>query len=471
MKVKTVGLWRLLLTFILSYSVTELAVSAEWQIDPSVYVAGSTNDNIFLTAPGSETSDKILQINPAILLIGRGQRANFSLFYEMQNVFYSTNSEFNDTFHNLNALANSELLADLFYVDVSAGRAQQVISRDAAIPVDNVTISANRTNVTTALVSPYLKTNIGKNMQTELRYSGSWLNYDEDLLSDQQNKTVTAELSNALSMSRAQWALLYTNRKFEPDTGSNSSFERAYTNLEYSISSQLVLLGSLGRENNEYGQGVVTRVEEGTTWDVGVKWNPIRENTIEIRVGERVFGPTKKFDINYASHRWTLGAGYNEEFRNNLGVLINNQEGSDIGDSIVDPGDPTPTTETFLSKNFDLRAVREFSKTRLNLTAYSRKREFQISGDSEDISGGEASVDWQFQKRSALELGLRIQNQKLRGGLNNDDLLVGNVTLKRNLSRKTLGTLDFRHYRRDSSDLTRSIYKQNQVTLGLNVEF
>ncbi len=455
----------------ISYISSNSAYAGNWIIDPSIYVAGSNNDNIFLAAPGSERSDKVLQINPAIIVNGQGKRANFALTYEMQNVFYATNKEFNDTFHNLNAVANAELASELLYIDASVGRAQQIISRDAAIPVDNVTISANRTDVNLASISPYIKTNIGRNMQTELRYSGSWLSYKEDFIPDQQNQTVTAELNNSLSMAQTQWDLLYTNRKLEPDTGIDSSFERAYANIEFLLSRQFSLLGSLGRENNEYGQATVTRVEKGTTWDAGFRWNPARQNTILVRVGERVFGPTKTVDINYASHRWTFGAGYDEEFRNNLGVLISNQDGGEIGDPIIGPGDPTPTTETFLSKNFNLRAVRDFSKTRFNLSAYSRKREFQITGDTEDISGGEASLNWQFQKRSSMELGIRIQNQKLRGGINSDDLLVGDFTLSRNISRKTIGTLSFRHYRRDSNDPTRIKYKQNQFTLGLNIEF
>lgn len=471
MKIKVISLCRLMVILILSYALSKLALAGKWDIEPSIYVAGSHNDNIFLDAPGSERSDKVLQVNPAILLQGQGQRATLSLYYEVQNVFYSTNSEFNDTFHNLNAAANAELLADLFYIDATAGRAQQIISRDAAIPVDNVTISANRTDVDLASVSPYFKSNIGKNLQTEVRYSGSWLSYENDFLSDQQNKIITAELNNALSMNRTQWGLYYTNRKFEPDIGNESSFERGYIDIDYSLSGQLAFLGSLGRENNEYGQGLFTRVEKGTTWDVGFRWNPARQNTILLRLGERVFGKTKKLEINYVSRRWTIGAGYDEEFRNNLGVLVRNQDSGGVGDPIVGPGDPTPTTETFLSKSFDVHAVREFSRTRLNFSAYSRKREFQISGDTEDISGGEAGFDWQFQRRTSLELSLRIQNQKLRGGQNNDDLLVGNVALIRNISRKTTGSLAFRHYRRDSSDPTRSIYKQNQITLDLKVIF
>ncbi len=471
MNIKVTGFLRAAVILILGYSLNKVAVAGNWEITPSFYVSGSHNDNIFLDSPGSEQSDKILQVNPAVLFQGQGQRANFSFLYEMQNIFYSTNSDFNDTFHTLNAAANGELIADFFYIDATAGRMQQIISRNAVIPVDNVTISSNRTDVNLASVSPYFKTNLGRNMQTELRYSRSWLSYENDSLSAQQNKTVTAELNNALSMNRAQWKLYYTNRKFEPELGDDSSFERGYIDINYAFSGQLAFLGSLGRENNEYGQGTFTRIEKGSTWDMGFRWNPVRENTISLRIGERVFGKTKRFDINYVSRRWTFGGGYNEEFRNNLGTLIRNQGSTEIGDPIIGPGDPVPTTEAFLSKGLDLRAVREYSRTSFSISAYSRKREFQVSGDREVISGGEAGIDWQFQKRSSLELELRIQNQELRGGQYNDDLLVGNIALVRNISRNSTGTLAFRHYRRDSSNSTRNIYRQNQVTVDLKVIF
>ncbi len=458
----------LLLLFLIS---EQSSLAGEWSVVPSVYVSGGINNNIFLSSPGSEKSDTILQFNPAIRINGEGRRGNVSLYYEMQNIYYSKNREFNDTYHILNAKANAELFPELFFIDATFGRSQQIISRYAAIPVDNLTISTNRANVDIASVSPFIKTNIGDKLTTEIRYASAWTRYDQGVLADVRNQAIYADLRNNLTSSRGQWGIIYSNRKFEPEIGENTRYERTYIDIDYSATEQLGLLASAGYENNTYDQDTATRIEKDSTWSVGLRWNPGRQNTISIRLGERVFGKTKSLDFRYFTRRWTWSAAYDEEFRNNLGVLVGNQQNEATAGEIILPGDPTPTTEVFLSRDFNFRASRSFAKTDINFSVYDRKREFQLTAEEERISGGDMEFEWRFQKRSSFLLGIQIENQKLRGDSDNDDLVVGTIGLNREIFRDANLGLDFRHYRRDSNNPARSNYRQNQVTLGLTIIF
>ncbi len=463
--------WYCLVLPLLFFISETVLLAGDWSIIPSVYVAASNNNNIFMAPPGSEQNDTILQFNPAIRVNGKGRRGNASLYYEMQNIAYAKNTSFDDTYHILNARVSAELTPDLFFIDSTVGRTQQIISRNTGVPLDNISISTNRTNVDVVSVSPYIKTNVGNKLTTEIRYSSAWTRYDQGVLTDIRNQTVYADLRNNLTNSRGQWAVIYSNRKYEPGIGQNRSYERAYVNVDFSITGKMGLLASIGYENNGYDQGAITRFEKSTTWDAGLRWSPGRNNSISVRVGERAFGKTSALDFSYLTQRWTWSAGYNEEFRNNLGVLVRNQQRGNSNTNIILPGDSTPTTETYLSRRFDFRARRSYGKTDLDFSVYDRKREFQQTGQREHISGGKVQLDWKFQKRSKFLLGLDKQKQKLRGGFNSYDLIIGTIGLARKIARDADAKLDFRYYQRDSNSSAQSDYKQNQVTLSLTVVF
>lgn len=452
--------------------VVQPSLAGEWEIEPSIYVAASTSDNVFISPPGTEKSDSIAQINPAININGEGRRGNVKLNYEMQNIYYNKYSEFNDTFHIWNATGNLALLPDLLFIDGSLGRSQQIISRNGSIPQDNLTISANRANVDVFSASPYLKTNIGKELSTEIRYREARSSYDQGpLLRDSRNKSINAELKNDLTSSRTQWALYYNDRKFIQDSGRTSTFQRSYVDINYSVTARVGLLASAGYEDNGYSLFDTTRSEEGSTWDVGVRWSNGRDNRLTARIGERVFGKIKLLDFNYVTQRWTWSAMYNEEFRNNLAVLVNNQQRLGNNPNIIAPGDPTPTTEVFLSRRFDLGATRSYGKTTMDFSVYDRKREYQISNDRENIAGGRIDLVWRFQKRSNMLFGAQYQNQKLRDGFSNDNLIIGTFGIDREIFRDAKLALNYRYYQRDSNSPTRSDYRQNQVTLGLMIVF
>ncbi len=447
------------------------SLAGDWSIVPSAYVAGSHNNNIFLAPSGKEQNDNILQANPAIRINGKGRRGKASLYYEMQNIFYAKNTKFNDTFHILNARANAELVPQLFFIETTLGRAQQIISRNTGIPLDNISISKNRTNVDVFSVNPYIKTNIGNELTTEIRYSSAWTRYDQGVLANIRNQTVYADLRNDLTGTRGQWAVIYSNRKYEPAIGAKRSYERAYVNVDFSVTGKIGLLASVGYENNGYNQGTTTRFEKSSTWDAGLRWSPERNNSISVRVGERAFGKTGSLNFSYLTPRWTWSAGYNEEFRDNLSVLVKNQQSDNPDTGIILPGDATPTTETYLSRRFNFSARRSYGKTDLDFSVYDRKREFQQSGQRERISGGGIKLDWRFQKRSTFSLGLNKEKQKLRGGFNSYDLIIGTMDLIRKISRKADIKLNFRYYQRNANNFSQSDYKQDQVTLSLRAIF
>jgi hypothetical protein len=447
--------------------------AAEWDVEPSIFLAASYNDNIFLSPRGREQSDYVRQINPALLLEGQGRRANIALDAVMQNVFYSTHSDFNDTFWNLNALGDAELISEFFFIDATAGKTQQIISREARIPADNLTISANRTNLNIASISPYIRTQIGRELIGELRYRGIWTDNEDVALVDTREQSVYAELSNSPSaVGRAQWGFVYDYRLIEPDTELDSRLEIAVFDLDYELTGKVGLLAGVGYENNKYDEidGVI--IQKGPVWFVGMRWDSSPRNSLSVRIGERAFGNTMSFDWARSTRRWTWNIGYIEQPNTRGGVLISNQEAGDVGDPIVRPGDPLPTGQVFLDKRFDLGANYDYGKSRFELGVYHRDRNYQaITIENEVLYGGIAEYLWRWQPRTELTFVAEYQNEDVLSGTAVDKLFITGVTIDHQVIRDIDLGLNYRYFQRDSTDPARTDYKQNQVTLGLDLLF
>jgi len=445
--------------------------AAQWEIEPSIYFAGTYIDNVFLTPSDTEISDYVGQVNPGIDIEMNSQRSNLDLAYEMQNIFYSDLSEFDDTYHYLNTRGDVQLLPDLFFVEATLGHTQQPISRDAGIPVDNITLSANRTNLDLASVSPFFRTQFGRSLVGELRYRKAWLNYDAVELSDSEEQQVIALLdSPPTSGRRLLWSLIYDYRLIEPETNLDSRLERSNLEIDYSLTRQLGILAGGGYEHNEYDEINATRVEDGPVWYIGFRWSASHANTLTCRIGERFFGRTANIEFLRTSRRWTLGASYDEEFRTATDILLNNQELGDVTDPILRPGDPLPSSDVFLEKRTELTATRDYSKTILDITLYYRDRENQQTGEDELIYGGELGIDWQFLPRTKLEMNFTAEHYTFPEGVREDNIQIVNMLIEHSLTRDITTGLGYQQNRRDSTNIS-SEYTQNQLTVNFEIIF
>jgi hypothetical protein len=472
-KIKIISRGWFFVTIIICFLLlNEIVIAGEWTVEPSLEVAASYNDNIFLSPIGDEQSDYVGQINPAVRVDGQGRRANLELNAVMQNVFYSEYDEYDDTFWNLNALADAELISDLFFVDASLGHTQQFISRAAGIPADNITISENRTNLDLASVSPYFRKNIGSNVTGEFRLRGIWSDYEDELLTDSKEGSLHAELRNNESTGRTLWGIVYDYRQIEPETNLDSRLEIAIADLDYELTNQIGLLAGAGYENNEYDQIGGIRLQEGPVWFLGMRWSASRRNSLSFRVGERAFGKTMTFDWAHQASRWNWSINYIEQPDTSSGVFISNQETGDITEPIIRPGDPLPIAQVFLNKRFNLTTIYDYGKSRFQLDLYHRDREYlNTTLPDERLYGGNAEYLWRIQPRTELTLLAELQYEDILSGTAMDKLSIAGVTIEHKMSRDLSLGLNYRYYQRDSTDPVRTNYKQNQATISLNIMF
>ena len=447
------------------------SIASNWNVIPSLYFSASYNDNVYLSAQGQEKTDLITQINPHVNINKEGGSGYLELDYTMQNILYSSESEFNDTFHSLNARAGAELQPDILYVDASAGHTQQVTSRDAAVPADNGTISTNRTDLNIFSISPYTQYQIGRQAVGELRYKKTWYQYSDPGSSDSNEQEASIDLRNINPQQNIQWALTYDHRKIIPDTGYESRLEEELLDLNIKLAPRISLLAAGGYEKNEYENATGLLVEKGSIWNAGLRWNPGYEITMMGRYGERFFGKTKSYSITKSGRRWHLGVSYSEELRTSAGTLLNNQAENEIDSGIVQPGDPLPGTEVFLNEQLTVNLARRYSKTEIAFAYYDRDRTYRVSNNSEHVYGGDADIYWMFLARTKLNLGYSVEKENIIVSNSTDKLTQGRLGIERQIREQVNFSLYYRYYNRETNNPLRYDFSQNQYTAALSIVF
>ena len=166
-------------------------VQPGWTVVPELSVKEVFTDNLFLTA-SDEEQDFATELTPRINIYGNAKRASVRVNYALQGLLYANNGDENTHFHQLFSAGVAELVRQLIFIDGDATITQQNLT-DTGSGVftnfgpgtflggvgDNISVTGERTTVTTYRLSPYLVHRLGDWADAELRFE-----YDDVSQSD-----------------------------------------------------------------------------------------------------------------------------------------------------------------------------------------------------------------------------------------------------------------------------------------------
>ena len=279
---------------------------ADWTVVPEVTLRETYTDNVFFGA-GPRTADFITQVTPGIQIVGRSPRLTANLSYRPSALFYARESDFNDVVNDLAAAARLEAIKNFFFIDGAASITQNFISPFARQPGDITTISPNRVETRTLSLSPYVRGQIGGNLEYELRNSNTWTHSDSDALGDVYTRRWSGRLAGPVRL--FGWALEYNDTVTEyddfrrqPDQESRLYRARLYFQPDASWR----FSASAGQEENNF---VLQQVQRETMYGAGVVWRPGPRTLLDAEYEHRFFGPYKsvRFDHRTRLTAWQLG--------------------------------------------------------------------------------------------------------------------------------------------------------------------
>lgn len=288
------------------------AYAADWQLKLSMNIAEAYSDNIKLARAGKEQSDWVTQINPGMVLTAAGPGLKFSTRYQIQNQLYATTSQQNSTKHQLNTDVHAALVKNQVFIDGNASIGQQIVSAQGQQPISNINITANRANVVTLNISPYMQHRFEDLALGEMRYTHTEISSNAVGLANNQTDRLSLKLDSGTAFQTLGWAVNFHTQSSNYSNYVPTINGQAYSgDLRYSLTKRFALTGVAGFEQSDY---IATgRPPTGAIYAAGFSWTPSERTKIDASAGSRFFGNNYALNAEHQSRMTTWNLIYNED--------------------------------------------------------------------------------------------------------------------------------------------------------------
>ncbi len=484
-------------------------VQPGWTVVPELSLKNTFTDNLLLTAR-NEDEDFVTELTPRINIYGNARRASVRVNYALQGLLYADNDDENTHFHQLFSAGVCELVRQLIFIEGSATITQQNRTNTGRGVFtnfgpgtflggvgDNISVTGERTTVTTYGLSPYLVHRLGDWADVELRFG-----YDEVSDSggddpatgsasstDSTSQRYYAKIDSGSRFNELPWSATFERRDIDYEDGNATTFQELLGSGTFVYTPELSLLGNLGYEDNSFqsagdpGSGII--------WDVGVRWTPSGRTTLEATYGRRFFGDRYSFNLSHESRRTKWRVSYDEVPSTARETQIEQAVAARGGAiPIIDPVTGLPTVsgaglpelddEVFVQRRLSGGLVIEAGRNDFDVLVFREERDFQSNGVRDAFWG--ASVLWtrNISRLSYLDMSVGWTSAEMNTTSvdtntdptagRQDDLLSLHVGLRRELGRHLTSTIEYRRVERRSTDPMADLV-ENRISADLRLLF
>ncbi len=470
------------------------------RVTPTFDTELTWTDNVNAEPNGRD--DFILEVTPGVSVARTGGRMTGSLSARLRNLMYANDTDANTSFVSLNGSGTYEAIEDLPFIDASAGITRNNLSAFSGRgPGDPFGVDRNNETRTWS-ITPRLESDLrfGEAGRGSIRYSSRGINSNSGGLGNQRADTWDVSLSDPGGFRFLGWGIDYS--RTDLDGGSSTSVQTEQTlrgTLFANISSQFRLRGIVGRESNDYEDGVETSSD---IVGGGIDWYPTDRTAISATVEDRFFGRGYDVSFNHRMSRsvWFVSASRDtSSVARDLGPAIIVDQGCfelvsnpDYRPDITDPIERerllldclsltllrsnAAYVERSISGGFSLLGVRNtlsFSATRSDRSNLSDLTGLLPDDDfrnTDRVRTTSATVSWSHQLTGTSSLVASLTRSRSES-LDEADLdtrrLTGTIGLTRTLGPHTQGGLRYRYQKSDGTN----DYTENSVTATVGMRF
>jgi uncharacterized protein (PEP-CTERM system associated) len=278
------------------------AGAANWVVTPDIRVRETYTDNVFLGS-AQRQDDFITEVTPGIRIDGRSPRLTATFDYRPSAVLYVDNKEQNDLANNLSAFARLDA-AERLFIEAAANINQSFISPFAPQPPDLANSTRNRVEARSFLLSPYLRGNLFREHEYELRNTNVWTRTSNRDLDDVHTTRWKGRFASPVRL--FGWAVEYEDTEHEHETATRAADQesRIFRGRIFFQPNPVWRFSVIaGREENNFIRE--DEVQREDIYGAGVVWRPGARTNLEVQYEHRFFGdaPLVRF-----SHRTRLTA-------------------------------------------------------------------------------------------------------------------------------------------------------------------
>jgi uncharacterized protein (PEP-CTERM system associated) len=247
---------------------------------------------------GTDSQDTVTQLRPGIRVESRSGRVVGSLAYSLNLAHHTKQDYQGENVQNfLSGSLQAEAIERWMYVDATANVTQQPASaygRQTAS--DSTVVNANRIEVGSVSVSPYVRGVVASSVNYELRLTGSATNGRRSKAADSSTTGGNFGLSSAVPGTLFGWALNASTQTVDFRTGRKTQSDRYGARVTWMPDPDLTFNVSGGQEDTDIGSLIKTRYNN---WGAGATWRPSPRTRAQFNTEDRYFGRSHQVTLEH----------------------------------------------------------------------------------------------------------------------------------------------------------------------------
>lgn len=436
---------------------------------PRISMTETFTDNIGLVAVGRQ-AEQVTEIAPGIRVTKDGGHLKGYFDYSLNGIAYAQSSLPNHSQNALNTFGTLEAVDNWAYLDFNGVISQQSISAFGTPSSSTSSINANRTEVSSYRLSPYLRGNLGAVASYEARVSRAVVRGDATAASGVSTTDGSVNVNGSSAFRNLGWSADASQQNIEYSAGRPTESGLMNLGLTYAITPQFSVLANAGREISNY-----TSIDK-QSYDIGsfgVSWLPSERTRLTASQGHRSFGETHSlvFEHRTALTVWRFTDSQDVSAApSQTGLLANN----------ANPA--APVISGFLSSAVSLQRRQDLSFTLLGVrdtitliaTSSENRRLDTISTAVDDLTTAEVrqlgfSVNYLHRLTPDYSLGVFASQQRTWGLLSLQDanLYFLNLSLTGKTGKNSSASLGLRRAVYSSA----TPYDETALSINLIVQF
>lgn len=289
------------------------AARADWTFIPTLDLRETFTDNVGLQDSAGAHSEFIHEIVPGFRLRHKGPRLVMNSLYELHyyKMDHNAKAATNRTSRLLRADARASLLEDMLYMDANADIRQTGVSPFGPPLFDGGWASANRSEVKTYRISPYMVHSFGTRATSELRYVHDSVDAGRDSgLGNTTGDTLSLRLNSGRGFKTVGWGLAASEQRIHDKVRNDSRIQIANLNLRFRIGQTFDLTAGAGYDNYDYE--AMGGANGGKAWNAGFAWTPSSRTSLQASWGHRYYGPSRMLSALHRSRRTAWNISYDD---------------------------------------------------------------------------------------------------------------------------------------------------------------
>lgn len=267
-------------------------------VSTRVSVTETWTDNVRLSSIAE--SELITEIRPGIHVDVNKARVKGFFDYALSGISYANSTAANRSLNALSSNLQLEAVDNTLFVDVNGTISQQAASAFGTQSVDNTSINANRTEVSTYRLSPYLKGHLGNAATYLARFSRSITSSDATVASGSATNELTLNFKGDIGTSRLGWTVDASNQEVIYSAGRSLENFKALAGLVYAITPRLEVAVSTGTESHNYTS---LSKESSAVNGVGLNWKPLEATKLSAILLRHAYGDTYTLNFDHRTGR------------------------------------------------------------------------------------------------------------------------------------------------------------------------